>query len=177
MKTTNYTKNPLKALFSATLIMLLLIPSANAQKSFKLKQYIFPGSAMLLTGMLDGTIETISYHYEDGFKRVFPHANDQYWNPAISWTNKYKNGNAALGPKFPGSTNAFVGLTDAYHGLRTCKNAIYAGTLTFYIDRIRCSGEKVKLRKVLLDALVLSVIRNVGFTTTYSLLFKTAKTN
>lgn len=34
---------------------------------------------------------------------------------ASSWTNKYKNHDAAQGPAFWGSTTIFVGLTDAWH--------------------------------------------------------------
>lgn len=74
--------------------------------------------------MLDGTIETISYHYETGFQSRFSNINNQFWNPTLSWKNKYKDGNPALGPKFMGSTTIFASTTDAYHLLRTTKRTI-----------------------------------------------------
>jgi len=42
----------------------------------------------------------------------------QWWNPDISWQNKYKYGDHASGPKFWGSTTIFVAITDASHMLR-----------------------------------------------------------
>ena len=130
---------------------------------------------MFVSGLLDGTIEAIKFHYHSGFKPRFKNANDQFWNPDVSWTNKYKNGNPEEGAKFLGSTNSLVFVTDGYHALRTSKNLINTLTLTFYINRVRKDPRKLKLKKVLLDALILTTIRNIGFTASYSLLFKTHK--
>src|SRR5689334_8713496 len=73
-----------------------------------LKKYILAGTTMFVSGLADGTIESINYHYEEGFKPRCPKANDKFWNPALSWKNKYKNNDPAQGPKFTGSTNIFV---------------------------------------------------------------------
>jgi hypothetical protein len=70
-----------------------------------------------LSGMADGTAETLQFHYSY-FKAKCPSCNDQYWWPDISWTNKYAaSGN--LRPKFLGSTTVFVWTTDAYHLFRS----------------------------------------------------------
>ncbi|HWY98240.1 MAG TPA: hypothetical protein VNY36_04045 [Bacteroidia bacterium] len=170
MKTLNTKlKNTTTRYIIIALTFIFLIQVSYAQK--KLKEYIFPCSAMLLSGMLNGTNESISFHYYNGFKRFFPSANDQYWNPAISWTNKYKNGNPNSGPKFLGSTSALVCFTDAYHGLRTGQNIINTFTISLYFNRIRCSPVKVTLKRILIDALLLSAVRNIGFYTTYSFIF------
>src|ERR1700739_2916170 len=107
--------NPIKnrTLFLSAAFTILFCFSLSAQRKFK--DYLITGSSMLVSGLLDGTIESISFHYDNGFKTRFPKINDQFWNPAISWANKYKNGNCELGPKFIGSTNIFVCTTDAYH--------------------------------------------------------------
>lgn len=144
----------------------------TAPRKINIKQYILPGSAMFVSGFLDGTIEAIKFHYDSGFKPRFKNVDDQFWNPDVSWTNKYKNGNPDEGPKFRGSTNSLVCLTDAYHGLRTAKNLVNTLTLTFYINRGRKDLKKIKIKKILLDALILTTIRNVGFTASYSVLFK-----
>lgn len=141
-------------------------------RKINLKQYILPGSAMLVSGFLDGTIEAMKFHYDSGFKPRFKNIDDQFWNPEISWKNKYKNGNPEEGPKFRGSTKSLVCLTDAYHGLRTAKNLVNTLTVTFYINRTRKESKKIKLKKILLDALILTTIRNIGFTASYSVLFK-----
>ena len=38
-----------------------------------------------------------------------------FWDARDSWRLKYKNGEPALGARFPGSTTVFVALTDAWH--------------------------------------------------------------
>ena len=69
---------------------------------------------LFVSGMADGTAETLRVNYSD-FKAVFPKANDQYWNPSISWHNKWKNGDIRQGEKFPLSSTALVFTTDGYH--------------------------------------------------------------
>lgn len=41
--------------------------------------------------------------------------NPNFWNPSISWKNKYKNLDVSQGEKFLGSTTIFVFLTDGWH--------------------------------------------------------------
>jgi hypothetical protein len=161
-------------LFLSMIIFCLIYNSASAQKK-KFKDYLFIGSSSLVSGMLDGTIETISYHYDNGFKRRFSKVNDQFWNPAISWTNKYKDNNPALGPKFMGSTDIFVCTTDAYHMLRTTKRALDGFTLACYINKTcteTTTPKGKRWKRVVTDFLIITAIRCVGFSLTYSLLFK-----
>lgn len=67
-----------------------------------------------LGGMCYGLKETLTHHY-GAFAARFPHANPLWWNPALSWQQKYEGGIQAQGPAFPGSTTVLVFLTDAYH--------------------------------------------------------------
>lgn len=157
----------------------------NAQR--KWKDYLFTGSAMFASGMIDGTIESINYHYENGFKKRCPNANDQFWNPAISWKNKYKNGNSEDGPRFTGSTNILVCTTDGYHMLRASKRSIDVLALSYYFNKnyikiseknyeydlkdLRKFNKRKRWKNIATDFIVLSAIRCVGFNVTYSLLF------
>ncbi len=171
-----------KQTFRAGMVLLFLTCSicVNAQidLNYNLKQrtkahdYIVPGASMLLSGMLDGTLESISYHYQDGFKRVYTTANDRFWNPEVSWANKYKNGNPKLGPSYFESTDALVFTTDAYHMLRAARNLVNTFTVVYYLNEKRCSTQKVKLIKVLEDCVLLATIRSIGFYSTYSILFR-----
>jgi hypothetical protein len=175
MKTTTFnTVSNKKIILFFGLILCLLQYAASAQKK-KFKDYLLIGSSSLVSGMLDGTIESISYHYDNGFKKRFSKVNDQFWDPSISWTNKYKNNNPALGPKFMGSTDIFVCTTDAYHMLRTTKRALDGFTLACYVNRA-CSEKPMpkgkRWKSVAKDFLIITAIRCVGFTLTYSLLFK-----
>jgi len=52
-------------------------------------------------GASHGLNQKIWHHYPE-FKRTFPGAKDQFWNPRVSWVNKYNS-------RFP------VWFTDAHH--------------------------------------------------------------
>lgn len=169
-----------RLVFTVVALLLLVVQMGFAQKRWK--EYLVTGSSMMVSGMLDGTIESMSYHYENGFQRRFPKLNNQFWNPAVSWTNKYKNHNPAEGPKFMGSTNMFAWTTDGYHLLRTTKRVVDMSTLTYYINRECVEREskysrKKRVKKMAVDFVVLTAIRCVGFNLTYSVMFKPVNNN
>lgn len=157
-----------------TLLLVGLFRNVQAQKKFK--DYLLTGSAVLVSGMLDGTKESISFHYQ-GFKRVFPKANDKFWDPCISWANKYKNNDPAQGQKFYGSTNLFVFTTDAYHALRTSQRAIDGFVVAAYMNK-NCTGRqpfRKRWKSIAKDFLILTAIRCVGFNLTYNLAFNPSR--
>lgn len=160
---------------NAVLVLILIACSFPMNGQLKLKQYWLAGSVMLLSGMIDGTVESMNWHYEDGFKRRCPKANNQFWNPAVSWKNKYKNHDPAQGPKFAGSTNVFVFTTDAYHLLRATSRTLNGFTLAFYINQgyhEKQLSKKKKWLRIGADFLILTAIRTAGFHLTYSALFR-----
>lgn len=59
-----------------------------------------------VAGLADGVNQYLSFHYD---------GNSQYWQPDISWTNKYKHHDPAQGAAFPGSRTWLVFVTDGYH--------------------------------------------------------------
>ena len=67
----------------------------------------------ILAGMSEGVMDTLQFHYSISIFYNFK--NKLFWNPQISWQNKYKNGDPTDGPKFLFSTNLLVGLTDGWH--------------------------------------------------------------
>ena len=68
---------------------------------------------IFLAAMSEAIMDNLQFHY---YKSIFSNRkSQQFWNPLISWSNKYKNGDKNLGEKFIGSTTVFVGLTDAWH--------------------------------------------------------------
>ena len=149
------------------------VTNLNAQK--KIKDYLLIGSCMFVSGMLDGTIESINYHYDRGFKRRFSNAGDQFWNPALSWKNKYKNYDFTQGPKFTGSTTVFVCATDAYHLMRTAKRGVDCLATVYYMNKTyaeRKTEKRKKWKNMAKDFFILTAIRCVGFHCTYSVLFK-----
>jgi hypothetical protein len=156
-------------------ILFALTANIDAQKKKAWKKYLFTCSSAFVSGAMDGTIEAINYHYYDGFKLRCPKANDQYWDPALSWKNKYKNYDPQQGEKFAGSTTFFVAATDGYHVLRGGKRCLEAGALAWYMNDVYCDTlmtKKRKFKKVIFDFLLLSAVRSVGFHFTYSWMFR-----
>ena len=64
-----------------------------------------------IAGAFNGAMDKLQFHYG---KSIFP-ANSLFWNPKLSWRNKYKDGDPAQGPKSPLSTTLLVGFTDGWH--------------------------------------------------------------
>ncbi len=115
---------------------------------------------MIVAGSAKGLNETLQFH-PDRFFKAFPAASRQWFDPAVSWKNKYKNGDPALGPRFPGSTNMLVAFTDQYH----LNNMIFRGAITAAI--ILKIGHKQKLTHYILDAIYYSACYQGGFALTY----------
>lgn len=56
--------------------------------------------------------DTLAFHWGSS---VFKEYNPNFWNPNVSWMNKYKNWPDDPSPAFPLANNALVWLTDAWH--------------------------------------------------------------
>lgn len=122
-------------------------------------------AVVFFAGMCDGLSQTLYAHYPK-FQETFPNAPAQYWDPSISWKNKYANGDPAQGEKFPGSSSLFVFSTDAYHLFRTLNkvNLIAVGGLEF--------SDKKSWELYLLDFAIYSLVYSAGFHLTYTLVFR-----
>jgi len=87
-----------------------------------MKNKIIAGACILLAflaGTMDAVQDKLQFHYEAS---VFPRGDDkllggteQFWNPAISWKNKWKDGQKANGERFIFSSTALVFITDGWH--------------------------------------------------------------
>ena len=73
----------------------------------------------IFAGLSEAIMDTLQFHF---YKSPFSKYNHQFWNPQLSWRNKYKKGDPSLGPKFPGSTTIFVSLTDGWHLFKLFRN-------------------------------------------------------
>ncbi len=118
-------------------------------------------------GVAYGYHEVLNYHYSK-FKEVHPHANDQYWNPDISWLNKYRDyrlyGNEE---RFFLSTSLFVWATDASHPAAALSNlSLIGGTCVVTI------GEKRKWWEYVVDIAAMSAARSLGFQLIYNGIYK-----
>ncbi len=107
--------------------------------------YIAAVLLLLLWIAADAVQDTITFHYDQSvFHTVRPR---QYFDPAISWRNKYKDGDPDKGPRFFGSTTFLVWLTDFWHLLKFCKMlflwavvALLAGSVWIFIIGVVVHG-------------------------------------
>lgn len=119
------------------------------------------GGLVFIAGASKGFNETLTFHWK-AFHRKFPDANVKWFNPAISWRNKYEDGDPAKGAKFPLSTSMLVMTTDQYHLNNFITRVSWATALVIKI------GEPRKPFKYYLkDMLFYSVCNMAGFGVMY----------
>lgn len=119
------------------------------------------GGLVLLAGASKGFNETLMFHWK-GFRHSFPKVNPNWFNPDISWRNKYKNGDPDAGAKFPLSTTVLVMFTDQYHLNNFINKAAWTSTVVIKV----CEGKK-PLKHYLLDFLFYTACHQLGFMATY----------
>lgn len=122
---------------------------------------ILTGGLVFVAGASKGFNETLQFHWSY-FRKKFPNANPLWFNPAVSWKNKYKNNNRLEGEKFPLSTSVLVAFTDQYH-LNTFINRL-AWTSTLVI---KIGEGKKPLKHYLQDMLYYTACHQAGFALTY----------
>ena len=69
-------------------------------------------------------MDKIQHHYH---KSIFKTLNEQWWNPEISWKNKYRKNESELGvdllrERFPFSRTFLVFVTDAFHLFKSIRD-------------------------------------------------------
>jgi hypothetical protein len=81
-------------------------------------------TAWILAAIADAVMDKISFHYDKSIFIKSPDTIDHkyFWDPSISWRNKYKGRIKRNGAKFLGSTTIFVMFTDAFHLFQAVMN-------------------------------------------------------
>lgn len=88
-----------------------------------------------ISGLAECIMDKLQFHF---FETPFSDLKNQlFWNPQLSWKNKWKDGDPKLGEKFPGSSTLFVGLTDAWHFFKLIHNlTLFSGLLFIAISGV-----------------------------------------
>lgn len=148
----------------------VLLPTANRKLptdyGYELERALLKGAGVFLSGALDGVSETLVWHYPQ-FQATHPGANPGYWNPYISWVNKYKNGDPAQGRAYIGSTTWLAWTTDGYHLSRTTSRFFLFGSITISVFE-----KKRKWWTYPAEFVAGGIVRSAGFHSTYSLLYR-----
>lgn len=132
-----------------------------APVKYNLKRAILPAALGFGAGAAWGLHEKIQHHWPV-FSQRFPHANPRYWNPYISWTNKYRNW-----PSDPRRTGVPVFFTDAKHMLGSTHQILcFASGITIAI------GDRRPWWHYGLDAMITFGAYTAGNYVTFDLLYK-----
>lgn len=125
------------------------------------KNKILAGSLVLVGGAAKGFNETLQFNYRI-FEKAFPGANKQWFDPKVSWRNKYEGGNPDNGPKSFLSTSLLVMFTDQYH----LNNFIHKAALMSALV-IKIGEGKKPFKHYLYDLAFYSLCYQAGFAATY----------
>jgi hypothetical protein len=80
---------------------------------------------VLISGLSKACMDKLLFHYQRSIFTDFK--NQQYWNPELSWRNKYKPGSMTE-PKFFLSKSLLVMFTDGFHTMQFfCYNSLILG--------------------------------------------------
>lgn len=66
-----------------------------------------------IAGFAEAVMDKLQFHYNRSIFKGFQ--NQKFWDPELSWRNKWKNGQKPQGEKFLFSSTLLVGLTDGWH--------------------------------------------------------------
>lgn len=127
-----------------------------------------------LAGVCNGITDTLQFHYTQSFARNW---RAQYWNPAISWRNKYKRDASGelirpLKPRFFGSNTFLVFLTDAWHLFKFLQAALLRLLMVWLVVSLELFSVQSKSLYVAGVYLILWGIQAAGFHLFYTILKK-----
>jgi hypothetical protein len=125
------------------------------------KNKILTGSLVFVGGAAKGFNETLQFNYKI-FEKTFPGANKQWFDPKVSWRNKYEGGNPDNGPKYFMSTSLLVMFTDQYHLNNFIQRTAIMSALV-----IKIGEGKKSFKHYLFDLAYYSVCYSAGFAATY----------
>lgn len=117
---------------------------------------------IFLAGMFKAVMDVLQFHYS---KSIFEHHSDKFWDPSVSWINKWKN-SSAVTPRFFGSTTFLVWVTDGWHLFQMLfLSSIFLALVNYtpIVTLYDCS----KLCSLLVNYTILRVIFACSFTLFY----------
>jgi hypothetical protein len=100
-------------------------------------------------------MDHLDFHYSTG---------NQFWDPAVSWKNKYKGGDPANGKTFAGKY--MVWTTDGWHMMKFGRNLTMFAGFTLKLT----SGTKKRWYWYAVEGVSYWAINRAGFNLTYKLL-------
>lgn len=133
---------------------------------------------IIIAGAANGVMDTLTFHYQGScFASLSPELQG-YWNPKLSWCNKYVScDNHAA--RFIGSTTVFVFITDGWHLMKAIYSTflligsplMFASLLSlFKADKYKKKPHIVLPLFIVSAVIICKALVSIGFHLTYSIL-------
>lgn len=135
------------------IFILLFAPLLVSGQQFKLKQHVAPAVLVFAAGAFEGVMDGLQFHYDKP---------NQFWNPDISWQNKYRNRDVSQGMTFRGKYLVFT--TDGWHLMKFGRNVTFFTALA-----LKSGGKRKKWYVFAYEAVGYWAINRVGFNLSYRL--------
>jgi len=97
---------------------------------------------IIIAGVCDAVMDKLKSHFS---KSIFKNLNGLFWNPSISWPNKWEVGSTTK-EKFFGSSTFLVWTTDAWHLFKSIKLMCIMAAIVFYAPMINWWADFLILR-------------------------------
>ena len=75
-------------------------------------------SLFLLFFIIKAIADKLLFHFHTSIFSNIPIKYHNFWDPSVSWKNKWKNNDKSQGERFIGSSTIFVMFTDMWHLLK-----------------------------------------------------------
>lgn len=85
---------------------------------------------LVMAGASNAVMDVLRFRYSTS---VFVYyKNQQWWNPKVSWRNKWKDGDSMKGERYWGSSRWFVRFTDAWHFFQGMMFTLFMACIVLY---------------------------------------------
>ncbi len=133
---------------------------------------------MCLAGICKAIQDTLQFHFD---KSIFTKGNKFFWNPQLSYLNKYKVETSAITglpvvnldkEKFLGSSTVFVAFTDGWHLFGMLNHFLICAAIVLYSP---ITPIKIKVLSILVDFLIIKIAHQSIFHAFYTWIFARKK--
>lgn len=122
---------------------------------------IFAFLLIAFAGVSEAIMDKVQFHYD---KSIFsdPKYKQIFWNPDLSWVNKWKD-SSAREEKFAGSSTIFVFTTDAWHLFKFYRNsALFVGLPLLFLNPMH----------IIISMVIARIIYGLSFTLFFDKILK-----
>jgi hypothetical protein len=134
------------------IISLSIYGQDSLRYKLKLKEHIVPAALIFIAGGFEGVMDGLQFHYNK---------QNQFWNPRLSWTNKYRNHDPAQGKTFAGKYLVFT--TDGWHLMKFGNHLFTMGTVA-----IKFTQKKKKWYWYIVEGAGYWMVNRAGFVLVYN---------